>query len=141
MTGREVGCERGAKSFQDPDNKAHKGSGIEILSTADFLKSQGILPLTRAENGATVIIETDEIVMPAEAGGVLGDAAASSTKLANAMYYGRLAGGRIKDGVDMKNKNNPSTPKDSMVIEFTRIPGTTQDRRDTIFLRRSTGDE
>ena len=78
-----------ASDFYD-SNSTLKGSGIEILSNTG-LNANGTLALPSAEKGSTVILEQNEVPVPGDAGGILGDAAVKATQASRTMFYGAKA--------------------------------------------------
>jgi RHS repeat-associated protein len=77
-----------SSSFED-ENYMHDGSGVEVLSSTE-LNANGTLALPGAEEGSTAVIDMGEMVLPADAGGIVGDASSNSTRFSRSAYYGGL---------------------------------------------------
>jgi hypothetical protein len=76
-----------------------KGKGISILSSKEK-NANGVLDTKEADGGVTSIIESGEILLPADGGGITGDAASKSTQFSKSAYSGGLF---IDKLADLKN--------------------------------------
>lgn len=106
-----------AEEFHDT-GEIIDGEGYSILS-ASGLNTNGTLKNPEAGEGVDQYIVTDEIVIPGEAGGVVGDAATASqnaTNASNAIFNSGKAVDAIKGAVDKYNEQYPPSLKKDTIL-------------------------
>jgi RHS repeat-associated protein len=103
-------------SDYEDENYTHKGSGVETFSDTP-VSGSGTQALPNAEEGATVAIGSGEIIIPADGGGILGNAAANSTNASRLLYFGGLVVDKASEISD-----TPVKPVDSLCNSCPRPP-------------------
>jgi len=101
-----------ASDYQDAGGSI-KGTGISILSSNEK-NANGVLDTKEADGGVTSIIESGEILLPADGGGIIGDAASKSTQFSKSANFGGLSAYKF---ADLKNsKTGENKPVDSTCL-------------------------